>query len=76
MVTDGAKVGRMSDVTFFTESDVLVIDAVNVIDVNGFCCNSDVLGSALKGWDPTIEAVVFRKSTVEVNEDSLAVWFI
>lgn len=48
MVTvDSVKVGWESDVIFFAENDVLIIDAVDVNDVKAFCSDIDALKSPL-----------------------------
>lgn len=44
MVTvDSVKVGWESDVIFFAENDVLIIDSVDVNDVKAFCSDEDAL---------------------------------
>lgn len=48
MVTnDAVKVGWLSDVIFFAENDVLIIDAVDLNDVEAFCCKVDAFESSL-----------------------------
>ena len=43
VIVDSVKVGKISDVIFSAEKDVLIIDVIDVNDVNDFWVNVDVL---------------------------------